>query len=352
MQEKTELLRECKVGIYIDINVICKERRLFKESISTLDQNGADILMQPVFIVAPVRSGSTLLHLMMDSHTNMANPGECDFLFDRVADDGTLPNIEFFHEWLETNRYFLAMNLTIDFSMGYTDLINSFVSQMQRGKRVIAMNVHHHFYRIPYIFPDAKYIHLLRDGRDVARSCVGMGWAGSVYYGVDIWHEAEVAWDRLKTTLHSSQYLEIKYEELLENVEHGLTQICQFVGLDYSASMLEYAANSSYSLPDKKLSYQWKRKYSKRELSLVENKVGHLLIGRGYELSGGEMSEPGYAEKLSLFFQNKWHRAKWQIGMYGFPLYLKYYIAKKIGLYQWEKSLEVSVNAAVAKVLK
>ena len=307
--------------------------------------------VQPVFIVAPVRSGSTLLHLMLDSHPDMVNPGECDFLFDQLADDGTLPDIKAFHEWLETNRFFLSMQLEIDPSLDFMALLNSFVQQMQQDKKTIVMNVHRHFYRIPRIFPEAKYIHLIRDGRDVARSCIGMGWAGSTYYGIDIWQDAELAWDRLKETIQPSQYLEIKYEEMLEDVEAGLTQICQFAGLEYSPSMMDYAANSSYSLPDKSLSYQWKKKYSKRELSLVESKAGKLLADRGYELSGVCISEPGLLEKIILFIQNKRHRAKKQIAVYGFPLFLKYYLSKKMGLYQWERSLEIRANAAVAKVL-
>ncbi len=307
---------------------------------------------QPVFIVAPVRSGSTLLHLMLDSHPDMVNPGECDFLFDQVADDGTLPNIKSFHEWLEVNRYFLEKQVKADPSLGFVELINSLVSQMQQGKQVIAMNMHHNFWRIPTIFPEAKYIHLIRDGRDVARSCIGMGWADSVYYGIDIWRDAEVAWDRLKESLLPSQYMEIKYEELLENVEAGLKQICVFVGLEYSTNMMDYAANSTYSLPDKSLSYQWKSKYNKRELSLVEGKVGALLADRGYEISGVALSAPGLAEKINLFVRNKWYRAKTQIGMYGLPLFLQYYLSKKTGLYRWERSLAIRTNAAITKVLK
>lgn len=66
---------------------------------------------QPVFLVAPVRSGSTLLHLMLDSHPNIVNPSECDFLFDKAADDGTPPDVGHYQEWLKFNRIFLAKKL-------------------------------------------------------------------------------------------------------------------------------------------------------------------------------------------------------------------------------------------------
>lgn len=307
---------------------------------------------QLVFLVAAERSGSTLLRLMLDSHPNIVNPGECDFLFDEVADDGTPPDIDRYHEWLKADRIFLAKELDVDTSMDYSGLVTSFVNQMQRPGSVIVMNVHRHFYRIPKIFPHAKYIHLNRDGRDVARSCIGMGWAGNVYYGIDTWVEAETAWDRLKETLQPAQYLEIKYEDLLENVELGLGKICQFLGHEYSKRMMDYASRSTYSLPDKSLSYQWKTKYSRRELSLVESKAGEILLNRGYELSGVSVCGPSMIEKMRLCIQNKWFRVMYQIKVYGFPLFFQNYLARKLGISPWEKSLKIRRNAITAKMLK
>lgn len=307
---------------------------------------------QSVFLIAPVRSGSTLLQLMLDSHPNIVNPGECDFLFDEVADDGTPPEIGHYQKWLKFNRIFLEKKLDVDPSMGFTDLVDSFVNQMQQPGAIIVMNVHRHFYRIPKIFPNAKYIHLIRDGRDVARSCIGMGWVGSVYYGIDIWRDAETAWDRLKETLHPSQYLEIKYEDLLEHIEFGLGEICQFLGLEYSKSMMDYATKSAYSLPDKSLSYQWKTKYNKRELSLVESKAGEMLFNRGYELSGVPICGPSLIEKINLYIQNKRFRVMHQISVYGFSLFFQYYLARNLGLSLWERSLITRINAVDIKMLK
>lgn len=308
--------------------------------------------MQPVFLVAPVRSGSTMLHLMLDSHPEIANPGECDFLFDQVTEDGLMPDVQSYQKYLEINRYFLAMNLKNEEVASFPDLIDSYVKQMQGGNKVIVMNVHHDFQKIPRVFPEAKYIHLLRDGRDVARSCIGMGWAGSTYYGIDIWREAEESWNKLKPMLDPSQYMEIQYEEFLENVEGGLENICQFAGVEYSPKMLDYANTSTYSLPDKSLSYQWKKKYSKRELALVEMKAKDLLLSRGYELSGVNPSKPGLVERIYLYMQNKWYRASWQINVYGLTLFVKFFVAQKTGMEGWLRLLTPEMNEAITRTLK
>lgn len=308
--------------------------------------------VESVFLISSVRSGSTVLRLMLDFHPKIVNPGEFDFLFDKMADDGTPPDIKEYQEWLKHNRIFLALGLDVDPSKDYISLIHSFVRQKYKPDSILVMNVHRHFYRIPKIFPQAKYIHLVRDGRDVARSCIGMGWVGNTYYGIDIWYEAEAAWDRLRQNLHPSQYLEVKYEQLIDDIELGLGKICKFLGLEYTSKMLDYASNSTYSLPDKSLVNQWKTKYNKRELSLVESKAGAMLVSRGYELSGVLISGPSLIERIMLFTRHKSSRAVGQISAYGFSLFFQNYLARKLGFTSWQGLIQTRINEIDVKTLK
>ena len=216
----------------------------------------------PIFIVAPVRSGSTLLHLMLNSHPSIINPGECDFFFDLLDDSNNYPNMGEYQKWLSVNRIFNAKKLKVDENLSYPELMHSFLEQLSNKKSRLTLNIHRNFQFIPIIFPEARYVHLLRDPRDVARSCIGMGWAGHVYYGVDAWIDAERSWEQLKSTLDRSQYMEVKYEELVANPELILTTICEFMGKAYSVKMMDYVKHSSYGLPDRRLINQWKRKYS------------------------------------------------------------------------------------------
>ena len=133
-------------------------------------------------------------------------------MFDRVSDDGKYPDAESYRDWLKTNRILLAKGLSIDESLTFDELIYSFISQYESDVLVLTMNIHRHVNRIPYLFPNARYLHLLRDPRDVAHSCIGMGLCGHFYYGVDIWKHAVQSWDKLKTHLNDDQYVEIKYE--------------------------------------------------------------------------------------------------------------------------------------------
>ena len=59
--------------------------------------NGAESLVKTMLAsgvnVCFANPGTSEMHFVaaLDSHPDMVNPGECDFLFDQVADDGTLP---------------------------------------------------------------------------------------------------------------------------------------------------------------------------------------------------------------------------------------------------------------------
>ena len=79
-------------------------------------------------------------------------------------------------------------------------LVNDFLRQKQAasgGKPHVGATVHRHFERLRFLWPDARYIHLVRDPRDVARSVVQKGWAGNIYQASEFWIQAENCWDSL-----------------------------------------------------------------------------------------------------------------------------------------------------------
>ncbi len=296
-------------------------------------------LNQPVFICGALRSGSTLLHLMLDHHPNVKNPGEFDFMFDLVNDLNGFPDAQAYHEFLDKSRIFKSKRLNIDKSLGFKELIGSFATQLKEQDKVLALNVHRNFNRIPALFPDAKYVHLLRDPRDVARSSKEMGWRGNVFYGVDHWINTEQSWIKLEKTLKPEQFTTVHFEQLIENPETVLAELCRFLGLKYDTAMLDYHLHSSYKKPDKTLVQQWRQKLSEREIQLVEVKADHLMTQNGYPLSGLPCARIGVLEKLQLILQNKLFRVTFGIKKYGISLYVLEKLTQFTGLKQWHKAL-------------
>jgi len=305
-----------------------------------------------VFICGALRSGSSLTHLMLDHHPSIKNPGEFDFLFEKVSDDGIFPEISSYHNWLSLHRIFQSKSLQVDRSLNYQELIHSFIKQLSVDGSVLALNIHRSFHRIPFLFPDAKYIHLIRDPRDVARSSIGMGWAGNVYYGVDHWVATERDWILLEKKVLPEQFLQIKFETLIVIPEQVLGRVCEFVGLEYSERMMDYTLKSTYSNPDASLVNQWKRKLSVREAQYVELKASPLMSALGYELSGAQLISIGLFAKSKLKMTNKLHKVNFTIKRYGFFLWSKERFSRLFNLKTMHKQVVGEKNKITQSFLK
>lgn len=315
---------------------------------------GATGRVAPTFLVGSVRSGTTLLRLMLDHHPEIAFHFEFEFAVDRIADDGTLPNVRDYHEYLEQDRIFLLSGNEIDPSLGYSELVDSFLEQHRerRGKRLIGATVHHGFEKLPLVWPEARYVHISRDGRDVARSCLQMGWAGNMYTAADRWLEAEEAWNRMCESLPEERRLEVRYETLVEEPEATLTAICRFMGCEFDERIFEYAQNSTYDAPDPSLLGQWRRKLTDAEVQLAEARMAELLEERGYELSGLPRIEVDAARASRLRWDDWWRRAQFRRNRYGAGLFAADYAARKLHIGPWARHCKRRMDAIDNQLLR
>ncbi len=307
---------------------------------------------QVIFICGALRSGTTLLRLMLDHHPRLSNPGEMDFLFECPLNDAGQPDVKAYRNYLQVNRIFLATGLPIDDLLDYRGLARSFVDGVRRPGKLLTINIHHHFDRIPEIFPDARYVHLLRDPRDVARSSVGMGWAGNVYRGVDHWIGSERSFEKLKSQVRADQVYEFKNEDLIADPERTLTALCGFLGVPYDEKMLSYAEQSTYSEPDMSLVNQWKRLQTQYEVGLVEGRVGALLEERGYTPSGYRVVIPKGLERAKLNAQNRVGRLRTQVRRYGLLLIGLEIISRRLQIPGLKDMVQRRINAKAVQYLK
>lgn len=269
---------------------------------------------------------------MLDHHPRLAFHFEYEFAVDQIAADGTFPQVESYHEYLSQHRVFLLSNGKIDRQLNFEELVNSFLEQKRQrdGKSIIGATVHHHVDRIQHVWPEARYIHLLRDGRDVARSCMAMGWAGNMYHAVDRWIDAEKTWEQLRGTIPSDRRLEVRYEDLVVHPERTLTTICEFLGTEFDEAIFDYASNSTYERPDASLIQQWKRKLTEDEIQLAEARISGMLADRDYELSGLPILNLTPRKQRKLARQDWFGRAMFRLRRYGMPLFATDYVARRL----------------------
>jgi hypothetical protein len=297
-------------------------------------ESSTTMISTPLFLVGSERSGTTLLRLMLDHHPLLAFEFEFEYVVEKVGDDGSWPDLNDYYEWLSTNRIYLSRNYDIDKRLSYPQLVNDFLVQRRRrvNKPLVGATAHYNFDRLPRIWPDARFIHLVRDGRDVARSVIEMGWAGNTWTAVGHWIRAEETWDALSQSLGPDRAFDVRYENLIRRPEETLTAICQFIGIEYDPAMLRYPEDSTYGAPDLKMVEQWRRKQSEREIRLTEARAAHWLVRRGYELSGLPPIQVDAKIRAELIRQSNRHCRMFRIKRYGLPLLGTNYLARKLGL--------------------
>jgi hypothetical protein len=290
-----------------------------------MSQFASDIraVAQPCFVVGALRSGTTMFRLMLDGHPDCNIFGEFELAVSQLSDEGW-PTLEMYYRHLEQDRVFNSPPLLrIDRTLGYPQLVRSFFEQRTALKltKVVGASIHSNFHRCPELWPDAKYIHVLRDPRDVARSCIGMGWVGNVFYGADIWRRAQRNWDVLCLKTEPKQRHELKYEALVADPKQVLGEVCEFLELEFAEEMLTYGVKTTYASPDVSLIEQWRTKLSEEQIWQVEVKCRDIMLQRGYEPVSTRKSLPTIVEQLKLLVQHKGGRVRHSIDRYGLPLW-------------------------------
>ena len=302
-------------------------------------------LLSPVFIVGPLRSGTTLLRLLVGNHPDILGMGE----FEEAVSQATIsgwPDIRDFHRYLRNDRAFQDHGYAIDESLNYEELVKSFLAQafFREPKPIVSASIHSNFNLLPKLWPNARYIHLLRDPRDVARSCIGMGWVGNVWHGSEYWIEPEQRWDDLCRKVNGTNRLEVRYESLVEDPEACLKKICDFLKVEYTDEMLNIDKISTYSRPSASFREQWRTKLTEEDIQLVEVRCHNLMKSRGYALHSKKTKGPNIAKIISLKLQNRIYRWTFNIKRWGLKLWLTYNLAKRFGPKTKFEKLQNEVN--------
>ena len=299
----------------------------------------------PVFLVGATRSGTTLLRLMLNHHPQICNFGEFEYAV-RWYDGDQPPSLARYQRQLELDRVFRVHGWKIDPQLDYVHLVRSFLQQAvdASGKPIAGATVHSRFDCLPTLWPQARYLHLVRDPRDVSRSAIQMGWVGNVWFGTEYWRDPIMRWQRLQRNLAPDRWLQIRFEDLIQDTKRELRRICDFLGVPYSSAMLQYADETTYELPDPRLVNQWRKKLTNDELQWVESECHELMREFGYEPVSAKLSPPGPVTALRLSTQHRLSRIRRNIGRYGLPLYVQWQIAKRMPHSSWKKQVLQAVD--------
>jgi hypothetical protein len=277
----------------------------------------------PVFVVGRPRSGTTLLTLMLSSHSRIAIPPETRFLlpvYRRRASFGDLGDLrnrrrlaralvrrkgtKFRHLGLDkkaVNRAVKRSPPTIGSAIGavYRTYAASQGKVRWGDKRpTYFRNVE----LLRTLFPDAQFVHLVRDGRDCVASLKRMRWWRHGTTGaVATWVHAVDCGAREARRLPAGTWHELRYEDLVADPRRELESLCAFLGEEFEGGMLaphvladrlprrqrEVWHAETRGVVDARRVGSYADVLTEAELALVERVAGSRLRRWGYEVPAG-----------------------------------------------------------------
>lgn len=318
-----------------------------------IDQTEQALLEQPFFIVGPLRSGTTLLRLLVDHHPQINCFGEFEGAVSQAVGN-QWPVMADYHNFVEHDRQTQAYRFTVDKTLDYVGLVKSFLAQQYARDpgKIIGASIHSRMDMLPQLWPEARFIHLLRDPRDVARSCIGMGWVGNVHEGARYWRKPEEHWDLLTRTVDASRRMTVRFEDLVLDPEKELTRICEFLGVNFDAAMLNIDKDTTYSPPSLSFAGQWRNKLSSKEVAWVEYQCQDLMYSRGYTTETVDPRPPSPLDRFGIFLQNRLYRIGYNVRKYGLLNWLLYVTSKRFGITSLRNRVQERINLIDVKYLK
>ena len=269
------------------------------------------------FIVGCGRSGTTLLRAMLDSHPELAVPAETKFIarmgaarrrYERPAGfdaerfvDDMFRRTALEERW-ELSRSDVTSALRKYPPDDYAQAVRRVFATMaeQRGKTRYGNKTPIHVMSMPLlaeIFPEARFVHLVRDGRDVALSYLETEFGPkTIVDGALHWRRHVGRGRATGRGLGPSRYHEVKYEDLVAAPESVLRLICTFLELPFHPHMLAYHERADEVIGGIKLPQyhqglrrppaslrNWKTEMDPLDVSRFEAVAGRLLSALGYE---------------------------------------------------------------------
>ena len=162
------------------------------------------------------------------------------------------------------------------------------------------------------IFPTARFIHLVRDGRDVFHSWRKMDpTKDNVAAAAMDWNYKLARINRAFASLPDHRHITIRYEDLIEHPEDTVHSLCSFLEIPFESSMMDYHHTSKYYIGkhhselifksiDSTNRDKWRHNLSDEEIRIYELLSRQNILNHGYQLSGKRFRAKDAARLASI----------------------------------------------------
>jgi len=288
-----------------------------------------------LFVVGCHRSGTTLLLRMLNAHREITMIPEIGWIPSRyekreclTAEGMVTPA---FIDMLKNHVWGFGRFTPLPVSIGeLEELVSSsrpvpyaeFVTLLfdryglARGRKIVGNKTPEHVFSLRTLhklWPSAKFVHIIRDGRDVCLSLINWKRKAEKFsqrlptWSVDAVTTAALYWEEFVTagreggrSLPASIYHEVRYESLVTNPAEQCKSLCEFLGVKYDEAMPRF--NEGRMNPDPNLDAKhawlpptpglrdWRKQMPPEDVQRFEAAAGSLLDELRYPRSIADLS--------------------------------------------------------------
>jgi hypothetical protein len=268
------------------------------------------------FFVGCDRSGTTLIQAVFDGHSRLAIPYESHFIpmllrrrerYEREGgfdQDGFLADLfayPFVERWGLT-REEIATAIRKEPPGDVPNAIRTVFAlyAARQNEPMYGDKTPGYVRSLPRIagaFPEARFVHIIRDGRDVALSLFEAEWApDSVVDAARFWKQRVEAGRTAGRVLGPARYSELRYEDFVDDPIGETQRVCAFLELSFEESMLDYSGRAEAIIGQTDVPHRheglreaptkgrrdWRRQMEPGDVLLFEAVAGGTLADFGY----------------------------------------------------------------------
>lgn len=303
----------------------------------------------PVFVLGCPRSGTTVLYHMLLSAGNFAVYRAESNVFNLLVPrfrglHSAADRQELLEVWLRSKPFRVS-------GLGAHEISEKIMAECRSGGdflRIVMQEVarkqgvdrwadctpDHLLYmaEIKREIPESLFIHIIRDGRDVALSYAHQGWSHPMPWDRDervgvagLYWEWVVRKGREQARRLGADYQEVRFEELISNPRETLSRLSKFIDHDLDYDRIRSAGIGSVSQPNSSFAKdpegtfnpveRWKKQMSPGQMTGFEELVGDFLLELGYNLASEAKPVRGFraarfrATYLAMFEAKQWMKA-------------------------------------------
>lgn len=260
--------------------------------------------MNPIFIIGTERSGTNLLRVILNSHSNIVIPHPPHIMknffkleglyrdlakdrnFKKLINDAVCMVNLHHYPWqirMDKEKIFRSAkerNLINVFFEIYNQYLEKSNKKRWGCKSTFMIN---HVALVRRYYPEAQFIYMVRDGRDVAVSAKKTIFNHySVYYVAQLWKKEQQTGIYWLNKLSEEDILLLKYEDLLNDPQGQIRSLCSFLKEPYEAGLLNFF-DTSEAKEGGRLNPAWENT-SKQIIKNNYNKFRSELSGKEVEL--------------------------------------------------------------------